>query len=80
MSVKKWLLLPFDSASARPRHNGGGGNKESNGEGLQNGVLSKHESKKAFADKGEEEVVADFNAPIRWWCVEPTRMVYLVLY
>ncbi|KAI7035160.1 hypothetical protein KC352_g47071, partial [Hortaea werneckii] len=33
----------------------------------ENGALVKHESADAFAKKGEEELVQDYNAPIRWY-------------
>ena len=65
----KWVSLPFlggrdRGRQDRQRQNGGGRRFEGD-----QGVLSKHEAAADFADKGEEDIVQDYNAPIRWWVV-----------
>ena len=64
----KWLFLPFlgggsDRQSRRQRRR----SSQTRGASRQgDGYLVKHESADAFANKGEEELVQDYNAPIRW--------------
>jgi len=35
--------------------------------GRDAGILTKHESVADFANKGEEELIQHYSAPIRWW-------------
>lgn len=62
MSVKNWLFLPFLGGTG-----GQASRRRERSRDGRTGVLSKHESKDAFANKGEEELVQDYNAPIRWY-------------
>ncbi|RMY05659.1 hypothetical protein D0868_06285 [Hortaea werneckii] len=70
MKVKKWLFLPFlgggsdrDRGQRRDRSR----SRSRRPSRPENGALVKHESADAFANKGEEELVQDYNAPIRWY-------------
>ncbi|RMY62930.1 hypothetical protein D0863_10791 [Hortaea werneckii] len=70
MKVKKWLFLPFLGGSSdrdRGQRRDRSRSRSRRPSRPENGALVKHESADAFANKGEEELVQDYNAPIRWY-------------
>ncbi|KAK4549420.1 hypothetical protein LTR36_006417 [Oleoguttula mirabilis] len=69
MSIKRWLFLPFlGGADKREERHHESGRDRRNFHG-DNGMVVKHESAADFANKGEEELVRDYNAPITWYCL-----------
>lgn len=69
MSVKRWLFLPFlggaDKRDER-HHESGRDRRKFQGD---DGMIDKHESAADFANKNEEELVRDYNAPITWYFI-----------
>ncbi|KAK5131243.1 hypothetical protein LTR08_001212 [Meristemomyces frigidus] len=69
VKLKRWLLFPFLGGTDReqnPHQEKGRDRRHFVGD---DGMVSKHESAAAFANKGEEELVSDYNAPIRWYFI-----------
>ena len=73
MKFEKWLFLPFLGGSGGDDGGPGSHHAMREGDGRQMaqdaGIPSKHESAKDFRNKGEEDIVQDYNAPIRWWVI-----------
>ena len=74
MKLQNWLSLPFlggrstDNGHEKQQHQPAGPGGRKTGQNA-NIALTKHESRANFANKGEEEIVQDYNAPIRWWVI-----------
>lgn len=62
MNAKRWLLLPFDGASST-------GTATGNGEQDPDVQVSRKATAEDFSHKKEEDIVADYNAPIHMWVV-----------
>ena len=78
---KPWIALPFLGASEGPekriatgltnkRRESGNGNGNDNGNGIRGGPeydLKREDTAKMIAQKTEEDIVQDYNAPIHMW-------------
>ena len=76
MNAKRWLLLPFDGASST-------GTATGNGEQDPDVQVSRKATAEDFSHKKEEDIVADYNAPIHMWvsygCATHSSRIFLKL-
>ena len=68
VNLRRWLLVPFlgGSSGTQNVHQEKGRDGRRFGD---DGMLAKHESPAAFAKTAEEELVSDYNAPMRWYFI-----------
>ena len=69
VNLKRWLLVPFFGGSDGVQHSHQEKGRAGRNFTGNDGLVAKHESAAAFARKGEEELVSDYNAPMTWYFI-----------
>ena len=69
VSLKRWLLTPFLGGSDEQQKSHRANGRERRHFTGDDGMVTKHESAAVFRKKGEEELVSDYNAPMRWYFI-----------